>query len=119
MMKAFLLAGLGGAIGSMLRFGANFIIRTGFLPYPTLMVNILGSFLIGLFAAMGSQQPLGTHMNTFLITGLCGGFTTFSAFSLENLHYLNDGKYLQAILYITTSFLLSLVATWLGYKCIA
>jgi CrcB protein len=51
--------------------------------------------------------------------GICGGFTTFSAFSLENLQYLNDGKYLQAIIYITASFMLSILATWLGYKCIA
>ncbi|MCX6324404.1 MAG: fluoride efflux transporter CrcB [Sphingobacteriales bacterium] len=118
MMKVFLLSGLGGAIGAMLRVAANFFVRTGFLPYPTLLVNILGSFLIGCFVALGSQQTIGTNMNTFLITGICGGFTTFSAFSLENMHYLNDGKYLQAIIYITASFMLSILATWLGYKCI-
>ncbi|HRI26225.1 MAG TPA: CrcB family protein, partial [Ferruginibacter sp.] len=83
----------------------------------TLAVNILGCFVIGVvFALSIRQEPLAGSWKLFLASGLCGGFTTFSAFSLENMGLLQSGKYGAAMAYTAASILLGIAATFAGYQ---
>lgn len=99
---------LGGAIGSVLR---HLAVQALGAPWATLVVNVLGSFAIGvLFVALG---PKLTHA-PLLMTGLLGGFTTFSAFSLDTLRLVEAGQSVQAAGYVAGSVVLSLIAVALG-----
>lgn len=119
MTKNLLLVGLGGALGSVLRYSISFLLDSKKIPFATLAVNITGSFVIGILLALSiKEQAISDNWKLFLATGVCGGFTTFSAFSLENLAFLQNGKYYIAILYIFSSIILSIAATWLGFKFI-
>ena len=116
MIMTFLQVALGGAIGSMLRFGTGLamlrLTGAGF-PLGVLCVNILGSFLIGVFVMMSFQRGM-QHLNPFVITGVLGGFTTFSAFSLEAFTLYERGEVVQAGLYVALSVGASLAALVLG-----
>lgn len=118
MFNNFLLVGLGGFIGSVLRYVVYLLFRNHDFPLGTLLVNIAGSFVIGL--VIGLSIIKGNFMNEqwrlFLASGICGGFTTFSAFSIENIHLLEEGKIITCILYIAGSVLFGLAAAWFGYK---
>ncbi len=108
----------GGGLGAMLRHGVNrlsAIIRPDF-PYGTLIVNILGCFMIGLFAAWFAYRGEDTspHARLLLITGLLGGFTTFSAFSLDTAYLWQRGETVQTLLYVGASVLVSIVAVFAG-----
>lgn len=117
MLKNLLLVGLGGALGSMLRFVSSLLITTRIFPYATLVVNITGSFIIGIIFALSIKEvPLTANWKLFLATGICGGFTTFSAFSLENMGMLQSGKAGMALLYSGLSIVLGIAATFLGYQ---
>ena len=117
MIRNFLLVALGGGIGSVLRYGASLVINTKYFPWSTLVVNIIGSFLIGLILALSiKEESFLYHWKLFLATGVCGGFTTFSAFSLENMELLQSGKYLLAITYIIVSVVLGIASAFLGFK---
>ena len=119
MIKSLLLVGLGGAIGSMLRFATSLVINSKYFPYATLVVNITGSFIIGVVFAMSIRQAgLSTNWQLFLATGICGGFTTFSAFTLENMGLLQSGRTGMALSYIALSIVLGIVATFLGYQLV-
>ena len=114
MLKDILLVGTGGFAGSVLRYliSAGMMsaaVRTGF-PLGTFTVNAVGAFLIGAFFAV---VPGGVWY-TLLAAGFCGGFTTFSAFSLESLRLLRDGNYGTATLYIAGSVAVCIVFAWLG-----
>ena len=116
MIKNLLLVGLGGSIGSMVRYAVSFLIRSKSFPLATLSVNIIGSFIIGfVFAISLKEGGLSNNWKLFLATGICGGFTTFSAFSLENMGLLQSGKIGMAVTYILLSIVLGIVATFLGY----
>lgn len=123
MLKQFLLVGLGGAVGSMLRYGLSRMMLTyqisywGF-PLATFGVNILGSLLIGLLGGFLQQYvpQLSPSYHLLLITGFCGGFTTFSTFSNETFILLQNGQYLVAGSYVLLSVMLGLLAVWLGYS---
>ena len=120
MFKNFLLVGLGGAIGSMLRYAVYLIITTKQFPVATLAINITGSFIIGVVLAAGlKDESFLNNWKIFLATGICGGFTTFSAFSLENITLLQNGKYFIAFIYIAASIVLGIAASFLGYKLLA
>ncbi|OKL39337.1 fluoride efflux transporter CrcB [Pontibacter flavimaris] len=116
-MKILLAVGVGSFIGGVARYLLSVFIQTraavGF-PYGTLGVNILGCFLIGLVAALLSRGGLAAEWRPFLITGVLGGFTTFSAFSLESVYMLQAEQYGQAMLYILASVVLGLLATFAG-----
>ena len=117
-MKALLLVGLGGALGSILRYVISLFIGRNVpvvFPLGTLLVNISGCFLIGLFYAM-SEKYTGFHpeWKLFLITGICGGFTTFSTYSYDMLVLLKQGATLQFVLYAAGSVVLGLLATIAG-----
>ncbi|QGX97110.1 fluoride efflux transporter CrcB [Roseovarius faecimaris] len=116
MMMTALQVALGGAIGAVLRFGVGVAVMRfaspGF-PVAIIGVNILGSFLMGLFVIYSIQKGLG-HLNPLVMTGLLGGFTTFSAFSLEAFTLYDEGQAAQAALYVVLSVAGSLLALALG-----
>ena len=119
MIKNILLVGLDGGLGSILRYGSSILITTKYFPYATLAINIIGSFFIGIIFAVSIKDiSFLNNWRLFLATGICGGFTTFSAFSLENLALLQNGKYVMALIYITASIVLGIAATWGGYKLV-
>ena len=119
MIKNLLLVGLGGGIGSMARYAASLLIKSKSFPYATLSVNIIGSFIIGLVLAISIKETgVATNWKLFLATGICGGFTTFSAFSLENMELLQNGKIGMAVTYVLLSITLGIVATFLGYMLV-
>ena len=110
-MKACLCVGLGGALGSILRYLISSIPASGSFPVKTLFINVIGSFFIGLitafFALRSSFEP---NLLLFLKVGICGGFTTFSTFALESTTLLQNGKTEAAFLYMVLSVVLSLGA---------
>ena len=112
---------IGGALGSMARYGCSGLIARltgGMFPYGTLVVNVSGAVLIGFLAAMSVPEGrmfLPPSARLFTMTGICGGYTTFSTFSLETLNLLRDGEWQSAPANIVFSVLLSLIAVWIGY----
>lgn len=117
MIKEFLLVGLGGGIGSMLRFLVAITLTPKVFPYATLVVNVAGSFIIGVVFALTLKDALYfNNWKLFLATGICGGFTTFSAFSLENMSLLQSGKITLALAYMAISIVLGIAATFWGYQ---
>lgn len=116
MLKNLLLVGLGGAIGSMLRYAATLLVSSKNFPWSTLAVNIIGSFIIGIVLATSlKDESFSNNWKLFLATGICGGFTTFSAFSAENMELLQTGKITIAATYILVSVVLGIAAGFLGY----
>ena len=116
-MRILLLIGAGGFIGSALRYLASQFIQNKFLstfPFGTLGVNALGCFAIGLIFALAEKGNLSAEWRLFLATGICGGFTTFSAFSIETVSLMKDGQLAPAFIYIVASVTLGLAATFLG-----
>ena len=108
---------LGGAIGAALRYMAGVGILRAFGPGPfplgIITVNILGSFLMGLLVVILAQRGL-THLNAFLMTGILGGFTTFSAFSLETVNLIEKGEIGYAGLYVGLSVVGSIAGLMAG-----
>jgi len=112
---------LGGALGTLARaLGAEWAARAfgdGF-PWGVLIINIAGSFVIGAFATLtgtGGRFMVAPDARQFVMVGLCGGFTTFSSFSLQTLNLLLDGYVVRAGANIVGSVVLCLLAVWLGY----
>ena len=118
-MRNLLLIGLGGFLGSIARYlvsRLNIYIDFFSIPFGTLLVNILGSFLIGFLTGIADKSVLLTvQWRMFLMVGLCGGFTTFSTFSGENLMLLHNGQYFSIILYTALSIFLGFTAVFLGF----
>jgi len=116
-MKLILAIGTGSFIGGVLRYLLSQLIQTKFLstfPFGTLVVNIIGCFFIGLVFGLSDKGNVTQEWRLFLATGLLGGFTTFSAFSIETVGLLRDGQIAYAFAYITSSILLGLIATFIG-----
>jgi fluoride exporter len=120
MIKNFLIVGLGGAAGSMLRYGVQKIFNiqsASAFPTGTLLVNIAGCFLIGILWSIASRTlSWNEEMKLLLMTGFCGGFTTFSAFTLEGIGLLKESKTALFIIYITASVVGGLLATFIGIR---
>ncbi len=106
----------GGAVGSVARYAVGVLMApaTGAFPWATLLVNVVGAFLIGWFARVFSAPDADHVMRLALTTGFCGGFTTFSTLSAETVTLLQQGKAGRAALYIALSLLLGLTATFAG-----
>lgn len=121
-MMSFWLVAIGGAVGSVLRYSAGFAVASIWplhLYIATVLVNIIGSFLIGCaFSWFVLRPDVSQVAPLLLMTGLLGGFTTFSTFSLDVLHLLNDGQPMQALLYMGVTLGGGLLATWLGMTLI-
>jgi len=117
-MKMLLMVGLGGGLGSIARFLSQRMVAQYLpmsFPFGTFFINILGSFLIGVFFAISEKSNvLSPEARLFLTTGLCGGFTTFSTFSLDGLMLIRDAQYFYLGIYITLSVMLGLAATIAG-----
>ncbi len=116
-MKLILAIGTGSFIGGVLRYLLSQFMQTKFLstfPFGTLTVNIIGCFLIGLVFGLTDRGNLTQEWRLFLVTGLLGGFTTFSAFSAETVGLLRDGQFWYATAYILASVFIGLTATFIG-----
>ena len=119
LVSSFIWVALGGAVGSVARFGFNLaaprLLGADF-PWATLIVNILGSLMMGFLAAFlaekYSDQP---DLRLFLLTGVLGGFTTFSAFSLDVFNLVQRGESSTAMIYASASVVLSIVAVFAGF----
>ena len=120
-MGAWVAVAVGGALGSMARFwlaGAMTVLTGPRFPWGTLLINVLGSFVIGLVAGITlTPVRVGVHpdIRILLRTGDCGGFTTFSAFSLQTLELLQNGDVVPAFGYAVGSVVLCVVATYCGW----
>ena len=110
---------LGGGTGSVLRYCVQMMLHERIVPYSfpwaTFTVNILGSFLIGLFYTLSARFNLSTEVRLLLTTGLCGGFTTFSTFMNEGAGLMKEENYLYMMLYLFGSLALGLVAVLAGH----
>lgn len=116
-MKQFVFVFIGGGFGSVLRFllGKMFNNSNTGIPVGTFLVNILGSLLIGSLIGMASKNSsLTQNQMLMLVTGFCGGFTTFSAFAYESYVFLKSGDFLSLAFYVIASFTLSVLAVFLG-----
>ena len=122
MLKNFLIVGLGGGAGSMLRYAVQKIFishHAATFPTGTLLVNISGCFLIGILWGLASRSlTWNEEMKLLLMTGFCGGFTTFSAFTLEGIGLLKENKTTLFLIYITASVIGGLLATFIGIRII-
>ena len=120
-MTLYLFIALGSALGGVARFAVSGVIANAFgdtFPWNTLVVNITGSFLIGFINTLtGSEGRVFASGSTrqFLMTGICGGYTTFSSFSLQTLALIDDGEWGRASGNVFSSVACCLVAVWLGH----
>jgi len=124
MLNYFFVA-LGGALGSVGRFWLSGLIANRFgstFPWGTIIVNVTGCFIIGFFNTLTGTEGrwlVSPAMRTFFMIGICGGYTTFSSFSLQTLNLANDGEWLYAGANILYSVALCLVGVWLGHALAA
>jgi CrcB protein len=124
-MMAYFWVAIGGALGSVGRFWLNGMVSRSFgetFPWGTMAVNVTGSFVIGVAAALAMPEgrldpPSRSFITQFLMIGICGGYTTFSSFSLQTLNLLRDREWLFAGGNIVLSVLLCMAAVGLGYLC--
>lgn len=108
---------LGGGAGSVARAVIGYALQTRF-PWATLLVNVAGSLVIGwLMARVGSfESTTATRLQSLLVVGFCGGFTTFSTFSWQTLEQMMKGEWVAAVLNVLLSVSLCLAAVWLGFR---
>lgn len=119
-MSLYLWVALGSALGGTLRYaiGRAIMQSTASLPWSTILINVLGSFVIGFFGTLtlsGSRYAVPETVRIFVMVGVCGGFTTFSAFSLETYDLLRTGDWGQALVNVALSVTLSLAAVAMGH----
>ena len=122
-MLAYLWVAIGGALGSVSRYWLSGFVAARFgetFPWGTLVINVTGSFVVGIFPALAipegrvdSQSRM--FATQFLMIGVCGGYTTFSSFSLQTLNLLREREWLYAGGNVILSVILCMIAVWLGY----
>ena len=118
MDRSFLLVGIGGFVGSVLRYWLSLFIGQHLVstfPFGTFVVNVIGCFLIGLLAGLSDRGSLiSPEVRLLLTTGFCGGFTTFSTFSYESMALLKDGELMFLAANVGLSVAAGFLATYLG-----
>ncbi|HSH20003.1 MAG TPA: fluoride efflux transporter CrcB [Draconibacterium sp.] len=118
MLKNLLIVGTGGFIGSALRYLVQYFVEKGAestFPWGTLIANIVGSFIIGVVFALAEKGNLmSSEWRIFLTVGICGGFTTFSAFAYNNLIMLRENSFMQLFLNVGGSLFFGIFAVYLG-----
>jgi CrcB protein len=119
-MLSYLWVALGGALGTTARYWLSGVVARSVgetFPWGTLVINVTGSFVIGFFGALTGPDGrvfVGSTARQFVMIGMCGGYTTFSSFSLQTLNLMNDGEWLQAGANVVLSVLLCMIAVWAG-----
>jgi len=119
-MVTFIWVAIGGALGTAARYWISGLVAQSIgetFPWGTLIINVTGSFVIGFFAALTGPDGrlfVGSTTRQFVMTGICGGYTTFSSFSLQTLNLANNGEWLRSGTYIIASVALCLIAVWVG-----
>ena len=116
MIRNIAFVAFGGAVGSVVRYLTSQLINFKKFPLSTFTVNIIGSFLIGILMGYISKQMNAQNWQLLLVTGFCGGFTTFSAFSWEIVLMLQQQRYTNALLYIAATLILGISFTFLGFR---
>jgi CrcB protein len=120
-MQSYLWIAIGGALGSVARYWCSDVaarLAGETFPWGTLIVNVVGSFIIGFFATITGPDGrlfVGTIPRQFVMVGICGGFTTFSSFSLQTLSLMRDSEWLYAGANIVGSVVACLLAVWIGH----
>jgi CrcB protein len=119
-IQMYFLVAAGGALGTAARYWLSGIVANAFgqtFPWGTLIINVTGSFIIGFFATLTGPDGrllVGGSARQFVMVGLCGGYTTFSSFSLQTLNLMNDGEWLYAGGNVLGSVTRCLFFVWLG-----
>jgi CrcB protein len=120
-MLSYIWIAVGSALGGVARFWVSGIVARQFgetFPWGTLLVNVSGSFVIGFFATLTDPEGrflVAPTFRQFFMIGICGGYTTFSSFSLQTLKLARDGEWLHAGANALLSFVLCMIAVWLGH----
>ncbi|HTY86149.1 MAG TPA: fluoride efflux transporter CrcB [Candidatus Acidoferrum sp.] len=120
-MLMYLWVAIGGALGSVSRYWLSGFVATRVgetFPWGTIVINVTGSFIIGLFASLTGPEGrwlVPSTFRTFFMVGICGGYTTFSSFSLQTLNLANEGEWARAGLNVLLSVTLCLAGVWLGW----
>lgn len=120
-MESYIWVGVGGALGSMARFWCSGLVARHFgetFPWGTLIINVLGSFIIGFFAELTGPDGrwlTGSGVRQFVMVGVCGGYTTFSSFSLQTLSLARNDQWFRAGANIILSIVLCLLFVWMGH----
>ena len=113
-MDKFLWVGLGVALGAILRYSISLLPLKSSFPFLTLITNVIGAFVIGIVVGLFEKHYLSSNINLFLKTGVCGGFTTFSTFSLETLTLLENGMPSIAMIYAFVSIIGCVIGVYLA-----
>ena len=113
--KNIIWVGLGGMLGALARYFFGLAIKSESFPYATSLVNIIGARIMGVVMGLALKGQISPTLRLFLATGLCGGFTTFSAFTWENLAFLQQQRYGSFMLYTLGTLALGMAATTIGY----
>ena len=116
MIQQAALVALGGAIGAVLRFGIGNIIESSEFPLSTIIVNVSGSFILGMLAVMAINNGYSEELMLFFGTGLLGAFTTMSTFSLETITLVKNDNYTLALVYACISFILCILFAFVGWE---
>jgi CrcB protein len=120
-MESYIWIAIGGALGTTGRYWLSGVVARTIgetFPWGTLIINVSGSFIIGFFAALTGPDGrifVGSTTRQFVMVGLCGGFTTYSSFSLQTLNLMNDGEWVRAGTNVGSTVALCLIAVWVGY----